>query len=59
MRLSEALLMAITIIALPAAASDPANPNGGSWVQTPYQQPARILHEGGRTCCGFIETSIT
>jgi hypothetical protein len=38
MRLSETLLMAITIIALPAAASDPADPNGGSWVQTPYQQ---------------------
>ena len=37
MRLSETQLMAITIIALPAAASDPADPNGGSWVQTPYQ----------------------
>ena len=38
MRLSETMLMAITIIALPAAASDPADPNGGSWVQNPYQQ---------------------
>jgi intracellular sulfur oxidation DsrE/DsrF family protein len=38
MRLSATLLMATAIIALPASASDPAGPNGGSWVQTPYQQ---------------------
>ena len=37
MRLSATLLMAMTIIALPASASDPAGPNGGIWVQTPYQ----------------------
>ena len=38
MRIAVILLMAITLIAVPTAATDLAETRGGRWVQTPYQQ---------------------
>ena len=37
MRIPLLLLMAITITAAPAVATDQAGPKGGTWVETPYQ----------------------
>ena len=37
MRIAVILFMAITLIAVPVAATDLAETRGGRWVQTPYQ----------------------
>lgn len=38
MRISVILLMAISLTTAPAVATDLAEPKGGTWVETPYQE---------------------